>query len=77
MIICISTGSFTAVKLFLPCEIKAKVEKMTFFGRNGHFVGVRKENKHGDPQFFFHFLIDNDNMYKYWQFHSCKIIFTM
>ena len=36
---------------------------MTFFGRNGHFVGVWKENKHGDPQSFFHFLIDNDNMY--------------
>ena len=53
------------------------MEKMTFFGRNGLFVGLRKENKHGDPQFFFHFLMDNDNMYKYRQFHCCKIIFTM
>ena len=38
------------------------MEKMTFFGRNGQFVGVWKENKHGDPQFFFHFLMDNDNI---------------
>ena len=53
------------------------MEKMTFFGQNGLFVGVWKENKHGDPQFFFHFLMDNDNMYKYRQFHCCKIIFTM
>ena len=53
MIICISTGSFTAVKLFLPCEIKEqKWKKMTFFGQNGLFVGVWKENKHGDPHFF-------------------------
>ena len=27
MIICTSTGSFTAVKLFLPCEIKSKSGK--------------------------------------------------
>ena len=27
------------------------MEKMTFFGQNGLFVGVWKENKHGDPQF--------------------------
>ena len=53
------------------------MEKMTFFGQNGLFVGVWKENKHGDPQFFFHFLMDNDNMYKYRQFHCCKIIFTL
>ena len=33
-----------------------------FFGRNGQFVGVWKENKHGDPQIFFHFLMDNDNI---------------
>ena len=46
-----------------------------FFGQNGVFVGVWKENKHGDPQFFFHFLMDNDNMYKNRQFHCCKIIF--
>ena len=35
MIICISTGSFTGVKLFLPCEIKSKS------GKNDDLGGVR------------------------------------
>ena len=29
---CISTGSFTAVKLFLPCEIKSKSGKNDDWG---------------------------------------------
>ena len=54
-----------------------KFGKMTFFFRNSKLMEMWRENKHGDPHFFFYFMIDNDNMDNFREFNCCKIIFTI
>ena len=49
----IANRNFSRVMLLGGLSVNLNHLKMTVFGRNGQLVEMWRENKHGDPHFFF------------------------